>query len=282
MSRLAAALIASLALVPALASAQAIDPAAETAMLAEINALRAENNLGALTRDAGLDAAARVHAAEMASQGQLSHVSPTTGTPEDRARATGMDTGAVLENVAVHSNAAFASRALFASPPHRGNMLNAAVNTIGIGVVSNEGQVYVAQLFVERRAPAPVAAAPAPAAPAPAAAPVEIPAFGLIPPFAEQALGQAAGTVAEVGNASVGALGDAADQAGATAEPALEMVAPPLAPSDEDADADAAMAAPADATVTAPAAAPNPLTQLVDIGQALLRAVTAPRPAPQQ
>ncbi|MCA9615971.1 MAG: hypothetical protein KC586_24615, partial [Myxococcales bacterium] len=57
-----------LALVPAalFAQAPAMDGDGEAAMLARINALRAEAGAPPLTRDEGLDAAARAHSVDMA------------------------------------------------------------------------------------------------------------------------------------------------------------------------------------------------------------------------
>ena len=84
-------LFAALLLAPALASAQDFDPAGTEAMFAQINVRRAENDLAPLSRHEGLDAAARTHCADMATQQQLTHVSESSGTPADRVRGAGVE-----------------------------------------------------------------------------------------------------------------------------------------------------------------------------------------------
>ncbi|MBZ0117346.1 MAG: hypothetical protein K8H88_10140, partial [Sandaracinaceae bacterium] len=108
---------------PWAAQAQAFDTAGEQAMLEQINAQRAQAQLGPLTRDARLDAAARAHSQDMAAQQQLMHVSPVHGTPADRVRGAGLEASSVLENVALHRSAGDAFQALMQSDSHRANML---------------------------------------------------------------------------------------------------------------------------------------------------------------
>jgi hypothetical protein len=291
MSRPSLALLAlTLCFVPALAAAQDFDPAGEQAMLERINAVRAESQLPPLARASTLDAIARGHSVDMAAQGNLSHVSPTTGTPEDRIRRAGVSTNAIAENVAMHRDTARAMEALLASPAHRGNILSPHVSHIGLGSVRAADGVYVTQLFaalpadaapsvaaaeiplpaptaapVEAPAAAPVAPPVAPvAAPAvatPAAAPVaEAPAapaaldptaiFGIIPPFVEQVLTQ------------LPAVPGVAAPSATPAPPVVASAPAPTTPS----------ATPPAPTATVPAAS---LRQLVDLAQALLGNATA-------
>ena len=158
---------------PWAAQAQAFDTAGEQAMLEQINAQRAQAQLGPLTRDARLDAAARAHSQDMAAQQQLMHVSPVHGTPADRVRGAGLEASSVLENVALHRSAGDAFQALMQSDSHRANMLNPDVSLVGLGALPTERGVYVTQLFAAP-APPPVAAPPVAAPPAvapPVAAP---------------------------------------------------------------------------------------------------------------
>lgn len=260
-------LVLALAL-PSLAFAQEADPAGEQAMLDRINALRVENGLSPVARLPELDAIARGHTDEMARAGQLTHVSPNTGTPEDRVRAGGIEAGVVTENVAMHADATRAQEALLASAPHRGNMLDARITHVGISAVRADNAVYVTQLFVERRSAPSVAAAPEPpptppaAEPAGASEPAE-PLFGMIPPFVERA-----GEVISAGDEV---------EAEAPADEATASVEAPAEPAPEAAGTDpsAEAAGPSDQA----ASQANPLRQLVGIGQALLRAVTQPRTA---
>jgi hypothetical protein len=174
---LAALLTLVLTLVAAPLVAQDVDSAGEASLLDRINAIRAQAGAGPLARDGSLDAAARVHSAEMASVDQLMHVSPTTGTPVDRVHAVGHDTGEVAENVAMHTGAAEAQQALEASDAHLANMLNPRFTHLGVSVVRDESGVYVTEVFARIEAPAAPEAAPvAPAIAAPAAPMLEAPA----------------------------------------------------------------------------------------------------------
>ncbi|MBX3274423.1 MAG: CAP domain-containing protein [Sandaracinaceae bacterium] len=199
-----AAVLLALTSLTALASAQEADAAGEAAMLAEINGLRAQSQLAPLARLEALDATARAHSAEMARTGQLAHVSEATGTPEDRVRDAGVSALRVTENVASHRDSASAHEAVLASPAHRQNVLDPAVTHVGLGAVRTERGVFVTQLYAGLPAASPAAAAPVEALP-PASAPeavtsepapggplAGVPGFGLIPPFFESAVEQAA------------------------------------------------------------------------------------------
>jgi hypothetical protein len=149
--------------ISATAGAQASGP--EATMLVAINALRAEQGLPALIRDPRLDAAARVHTEEMASRGELMHVSSTTGTPIDRAHAAGIaEATDIAENVAMHVTVEQAQDSLEASPPHLTNMLGLRATHVGLAALSAGSGIYVTQVFAHLDVPAP--AEPAAAAPA--------------------------------------------------------------------------------------------------------------------
>ncbi len=250
------------------AAAQDFDAEGEAAMLERINALRAEQQLAPLARLPELDAVARAHSSEMASRGELAHVSQRTGTPEDRVRAAGVPASAVAENVAMHRDAAQAQQALLDSPAHRANMLSREATHVGLGVVRTPQGVYATQVFAGVAVPrpavaeaAPVAEPPAAAAPAAepatAAAPAEPAAeadsiFGLIPPFLEQVLG-------------------AAPIAAPAEAPVAEAPSAPAAPS-SGSRAPAAEAPTAARPATLPPATAATLRQLVGLAQSLLGA----------
>lgn len=136
----------------------------EATMLEAINALRAEQGLPALIRDPRLDVAARVHTEDMASRGELMHVSSTTGTPIDRAHAAGITEATdIAENVAMHVTVEQAQDSLEASPAHLTNMLGVRATHVGLAAISAGSGIYVTQLFAHMDVPAPaepVAAAP--------------------------------------------------------------------------------------------------------------------------
>jgi uncharacterized protein YkwD len=108
-----------------------------------INNLRASVGLPELTRVPELDAKAQAQADRMAKRGGIYH---------SKNLASGVSDGwsSIGENVAMAGSIADAQAALEASPDHYANMTNAAYNQVGIGVVSNNGVVYVVQVFVSR------------------------------------------------------------------------------------------------------------------------------------
>jgi uncharacterized protein YkwD len=124
------------------------DNQAEKQLLAKANAERARVGLLPLKTDEGLARAARVHAAEMAAQGQLSHQFLDEASLIQRLSANSpLHLERAGENVAVAPTPEDAHHALMASPPHRDNLLNKDFNVAGIGVVRRGTQLYVAQDF---------------------------------------------------------------------------------------------------------------------------------------
>lgn len=116
-------------------------------ILTRINELRRQAGAEPLARHEALDEAARRHTEDMARSGQLMHVSPTSGTPIDRTRAAGLSSTEVAENVAMHSSAERAQRALEASDAHLANMLNPRFTHVGLAAVRDAAGVYVTQVF---------------------------------------------------------------------------------------------------------------------------------------
>ncbi len=147
-------LLAALAL-PLSASAQDFDLSGEQSMLARINAMRAAEGLAPLEREAGLDAAARAHCADMAAQRQLTHVSEASGTPADRVRTAGVEAQTIAENVALHRSADEAHQALLGSDAHRANMLGPTHTHVGLAALTTDHGVYVTQVFATLAGAAP-------------------------------------------------------------------------------------------------------------------------------
>ena len=113
------------------------------------NAARASEGLGHLQRDARLDAIAQAHADSMRDTGHLAH-DVGKGGPRARIEAAGLPIRAAGENVAHADDARRAHRALWASPSHRGTLLHARFNSIGVGVARDpDGTVWVCQVFAE-------------------------------------------------------------------------------------------------------------------------------------
>lgn len=101
-------------------------------------------------RSAGV---ARAHSEDMLNHDFVGHVSRTTGGPSDRARAAGLLSPLLLENVAFAHSADEAHTGLMNSPGHRANILNAEVTHVGIGIVTSESsgdgtpELYVTEVF---------------------------------------------------------------------------------------------------------------------------------------
>jgi len=124
------------------------DLQAERQLLEMANAERAHAGLAPLKMDDGLVRAARAHAAEMASQNQLSHqFSGEPSLPQRLAASSTLRLEREGENVAMAGNADQAHQALMSSPPHRDNLLSANFNVAGFGVFRSGHMLYVAQDF---------------------------------------------------------------------------------------------------------------------------------------
>ncbi|WP_437588493.1 CAP domain-containing protein [Sorangium sp. So ce1000] len=119
----------------------------EDALLRMMNAARASERLPALARDAALAALARAHSEEMIQAKMLGH-DVGSGDPAVRLKAAGYEATIAGENVASSSTAEGAHRAIWASPSHRGNLLERRYRRTGVAVVRDpSGRVWVTQLF---------------------------------------------------------------------------------------------------------------------------------------
>lgn len=249
--------------------AAGFDAAGEEAMLNRINALRVERQLAPLGRSGELDAVARAHTSDMLERGQLAHVSPETGTPEDRVRRAGVEAGVIAENVAFHRDAVQAQAALEASEAHLANLLNPSVTHVGLGSRANGRGVYVTQVFAQLSPPSAPAVASAPQPPVPdlVEAPVLAdpepprPAFGIIPPFLEQ--------VEQVARGAVEAVTPEGGPQASTA-PSAPVAEAPAAPEADTAPEAETGTADATETTPPPAATQAALRQLIGLAQSLL------------
>jgi len=57
----------------------------------------------------------------------------------------------LAENIVVAQGAEAAHQAFMHSPNHRANMMDAEMDSIGIGMVERGGQVYVVEDFAKRK-----------------------------------------------------------------------------------------------------------------------------------
>ncbi|HEX4340120.1 MAG TPA: CAP domain-containing protein [Polyangiaceae bacterium] len=119
------------------------------ALRAMLDAARSSEGLTALGRDPGLDRAAQEHAEAMRASHLLAH-DAGDGGPLERLRRNGLAAAIAGENVAHESSVVRAHRALWASPSHRGNLLDTRFASLGVGVApDHDGAVWVCEIFVD-------------------------------------------------------------------------------------------------------------------------------------
>lgn len=104
--------------------------------------------------DPRLAEAALEHSEDMAAHHYFSHYAPNGNSPVERITRTGVQWRSIGENIAKNftvaaAEAAFMNEPRF-EPNHRGNILNAKFNAIGIGIVrGSDGMIYVTQDFAQ-------------------------------------------------------------------------------------------------------------------------------------
>jgi uncharacterized protein YkwD len=129
------------------ASAGARD--AREALVRMINAARLSENLPPLAASDELSAAAEIHARAMRDAGVLAH-DLGDGGPIDRLRRAGVEAVRPGENVAHARTVERAHRVLWASPSHRGNLLDPGFSKLGVGVARGpDGSVWVSEVFAD-------------------------------------------------------------------------------------------------------------------------------------
>jgi uncharacterized protein YkwD len=121
------------------------DAAAELVQAA--NQDRISRGLPPVHADRALTQAAWEHAERMVASGRLSHQLP--GEPDLilRVQRVGLHCSTVAENVAEAPTAGQINDEWMHSPPHRANLLDPRVNTIGVAVVQRGGELYAVQDF---------------------------------------------------------------------------------------------------------------------------------------
>jgi hypothetical protein len=128
--------------------------AAEARMLELLNRARTEAGLRPLIADAELRGLALGHSQDMARAHFLGHVSPTTGTLDDRLKRAGVRVAAAGENIARAADPQAAHEDLMRSPGHRMNMLGPRFTHVGIAIVPDGDQMLATLVFARRVDPA--------------------------------------------------------------------------------------------------------------------------------
>jgi uncharacterized protein YkwD len=146
LSSLAAVLLASF-FFPRAGVAQQRTANAERILFDAANRDRATQGLPPLKWDGALALAAQRHAQRMAQQGALSHQFPGEPDLPARARQAGARFSTIAENVAEAPSALTIHTQWMKSPPHRGNLLDADLDSVGIAVVERNGQFFASEDF---------------------------------------------------------------------------------------------------------------------------------------
>lgn len=122
------------------------DPA--RALFLRLNGARTAEKLAPLARDATLDKLAKAHAEAMRKAKVLGH-DVGDGDPATRAAQAGSTFKLVGENVAKARTERAAHRALYASPSHRGNMLEGRFKKVGVAVVVDDKteELWVTEIY---------------------------------------------------------------------------------------------------------------------------------------
>lgn len=130
------------------------DAAAESAVVAALNATRSRHGLAPLASAPDLAAIARRHSGAMAAAGRVAHVLPGSGDLGDRLRRGRVPYRRAYENVARAASALAAHEAAEESPAHLGNVLRPDALRVGVGIAharlaSGDATVYLTEVFIE-------------------------------------------------------------------------------------------------------------------------------------
>jgi hypothetical protein len=146
-STFAAVLLAILTLYVQLAIAQGKTGSAEQTLLQLANRERVARGLPPLRWSASLAEAARDHALRMAQQNTLSH--QLSGEPgmAERASRAGVRFSALAENVAYGPSSEVIHQQWMNSAPHRANLLDRELDSVGIAVADRNGTLFAVEDF---------------------------------------------------------------------------------------------------------------------------------------
>lgn len=121
--------------------------AASQTLFDSANHDRAAAGLHPLKWDSALANAAHQHALKMAQTNQLSHQFPGEPPMQDRAKQAGARFSLIAENVAQGPTPEGIHQQWMHSPPHRANLLDPQLNSIGIAVVQSGNTLFAVEDF---------------------------------------------------------------------------------------------------------------------------------------
>jgi hypothetical protein len=108
---------------------------------------RGAHGLAPLKWNATLAKAARQHALRMAAQNTLSHQLPGEPGMAERASQAGARFSSLAENVADGPSAESIHRQWMNSPPHRANLLDPLLDSVGIAAAEHDGVLFAVEDF---------------------------------------------------------------------------------------------------------------------------------------
>ncbi len=136
-------------MVCAIAQAQLPTVRTERNLLAAVNQARRSQGLAPLRWNESLAAAARRHAVVMAEHGSAQHAFSGEPSLSARVKLAGAHFSWLSENVTQGPTAEFIQSQFMRSPSHRANILDVDMNSIGIGVVEQSGQLFAVEDFAQ-------------------------------------------------------------------------------------------------------------------------------------
>ncbi|MGA7399443.1 MAG: CAP domain-containing protein [Candidatus Sulfotelmatobacter sp.] len=144
MLRLAGVLIIGVA---AFSAAQAQTGSAEQELFASVNRARRAQGVSALKWNEALAVAAHRHAALMAQHGAAEHGFPGEPALASRVTQAGARFVWLAENVVQGSSVEAIQAEFLRSANHRANMMDADMDSVGVGVVERDGQLFAVEDF---------------------------------------------------------------------------------------------------------------------------------------
>ena len=124
---------------------------AERELFASVNQARRAYGLSPLRWNDSLAAAARRHAGVMAERGSAQHGFEGEPSLSARVRQAGAHFSWLSENVTQGPTPGFIHLQFVNSPPHRANILDRDMDSIGVGVVERGGQLFAVEDFSQAR-----------------------------------------------------------------------------------------------------------------------------------
>lgn len=141
--------IITLILIPFGCFSQSGQDSPEQILFQSANRERTAHGLSPLRWNAPLAEAARQHAVLLAQKNALSHQFPGEPDLASRAAHEGARFSTIAENVALGPSAERLHEQWMNSPPHRANLLDPQMNSVGIAIARRGGTLFAVEDFAE-------------------------------------------------------------------------------------------------------------------------------------